>query len=99
MNKKERVQRNGNNAPIKRSGNTYKFYLVEPPENGNADNLAAKLINIRNVEQVLVTDGDYGFIVKTRFFENLKDDHAYNYLSKKLGGNFGKITSYYQYTK
>jgi len=49
----------------------YKFYFLQPPENVNADHIAEQLIDIKNVEEVYVTDGDYGFVVKTRFFRNL----------------------------
>ncbi len=92
--------RNGNGARIRRlSKRFYKFYFVQPPMNADADHLAEQLIDIKNVEEVFVTDGDYGFIVKTRFFEGKEPDDAYNYISKRLGSNFGKVTSYYQYRK
>ena len=77
----------------------YKFYLIHPPKDSNADHLAEQLIGIKNVEEVFVTDGDYGFVVKTRFFEGAEPDDAYNYISKRIGNNFGKVTSYYQYKK
>lgn len=77
----------------------YKFYFLQPPENVNADHIAEQLIDIKNVEEVYVTDGDYGFVVKTRFFEGQEPDDAFNFISRKLGSNFGKVTSYYQYKK
>ncbi len=91
---------NGRNAKIRRLSKTlYKFYFVRPPVNANADRLAEELINIKNVEEVFVTDGDYGFVVKARFSEGKEPDDAYTYISKKLGGSFGRVTSYYQYRK
>jgi hypothetical protein len=77
----------------------YKFYFLQPPTNVNADRIAEQLIGIKNVEEVFVTDGDYGFIVKTRFFEGQEPDDAFNFISKRLGSNYGKVTSYYQYKK
>jgi hypothetical protein len=77
----------------------YKFYFVHPPKNADADHLAEQLIGIRNVEEVFVTDGDYGFVVKTRFFVGEEPDDVFNYISKKLGSNFGRATNYYQYKK
>ena len=92
--------KNGNGTNVRRlSKKFYKFYLVHPPKNADADHLAEQLIGIKNVEEVFVTDGDYGFVVKARFFDRKEPDDAYNYLSRKLGGNFGRVTSYYQYKK
>jgi hypothetical protein len=89
-----------NNAQIRRIDNKiYKFYFVKPPENSNADHLAEQLISMKGVEEVFVTDGDYGFIVKTRFFDGMKSDGVHNYISKRLGSDFGRVTSYYQYKK
>ncbi len=91
---------NGNGVSIRRLGKKfYKFYFVHPPMNADADRLAEQLIGIKNVEEVFVTDGDYGFVVKTRFSDGKEPDDAYNYISKKLGSNFGEVTSYYQYKK
>ena len=61
--------------------------------------LPKELIGMRNVEEVFVTDGDYGFVVKTRFSNGKEPDDVSNYLSRTLGSSFGKVTSYYQYKK
>lgn len=90
----------GTGAQIKRSnGRHYNFYLIEPPENADANHLAEQLITMKNVEEVLVTDGDYGFIVKTITSGKNGDNAVCNYISKRLGGNFGRATSHYQYKK
>ncbi|MGI0100329.1 MAG: hypothetical protein ACREBH_01220 [Candidatus Micrarchaeaceae archaeon] len=95
--------RNDNRKPsdsrrIKRiDGKSYKFYLVHPPEDTNASDLAEQLISIKNVEEVFVTDGDYGFLVKVKSFGMDESDGVNDYLSKKLGNSFGRITSHYQY--
>lgn len=98
--KKGNNRKNSNNGTVRRlDKDFYKFYLIHPPENADADHVAEQLINIKNVEEVFVTDGDYGFIVKARFFDGKEPDDAYNYIFKKLGSNFGRVTSYYQYRK
>lgn len=84
----------------RRIGNSpYKFYFVEPRENANADRFAERLMGIKNVEEVFVTDGDYGFVVKARVPESRKADNGRDYVSKRLGGSFGKATSHYQYKR
>jgi DNA-binding Lrp family transcriptional regulator len=90
----------GNYAPVRRvAKGHYKFYLVHPTLNADADHVAERLMGIKNVEEVFVTDGDYGFIVKARFPKGNRQDDAFNYLSKNLGSNLGSVTSYYQYKK
>ena len=83
----------------RRASMFYRFYLIKPPRNANADKLAEELIGIRDVEEVFVTDGDYGFLVKARFFSDREPDDACRYIESRLSGSYGKITSHYQYTK
>ena len=91
-------ERNRRSRSTHPSSSSYQFYLVGPPANSNTTALAEKLINLRNVKEVFVTDGDYGFIVKAKLSNCKKQDNAYRYLSR-LGGNLGRATSHYQYRK
>ena len=85
---------------IKRDGKKfYKFYLVNPKDNTDPDTIAEKLISFDDVEEVYVTDGDYGFIVKTRFRDGKEPDDVYGYIHRKIDSKFGEITSYYKYRK
>ena len=85
---------------IKRDGKRfYKFYLVNPKENAYGDTVAEKLISFDDVEEIYVTDGDYGFIVKTRFGDGKEADDVYGYIHRKIDSKFGEITSYYKYRK
>ena len=83
-----------------RIGNgAYKFYFVEPRENADANRFAERLMSVKEVEEVFVTDGDYGFVVKARAPDGKKMGGADGCLSKMLGSGFGKATSHYQYKK
>ncbi len=85
---------------IKRDGRKfYKFYLVNPKDNADPDTVAEKLIGFEDVEEVYVTDGDYGFIVKTRFRDGKEPTDVYNYIHNKIDSKYGEITSYYKYKK
>ncbi|MGC8496364.1 MAG: Lrp/AsnC ligand binding domain-containing protein [Candidatus Micrarchaeia archaeon] len=85
---------------IKRDGKRfYKFYLVNPKENADPDTVAEKLISFDDVEEVYVTDGDYGFIVKTRFRDGKEPADVFGYIHRKIDSKFGEITSYYKYRK
>ncbi len=84
----------------RRIGNIpYKFYFVEPQENADANRFAERLMGMKGVEEVFVTDGDYGFVVKARVSGEGKTDNAHDYLSRRLGCSFGKATCHYQYKK
>ena len=85
---------------IKRDGKKfYKFYLVNPKDNADPDTVAEKLISFDDVEEVYITDGDYGFIVKTRFRDGKEPQDVYDYIHKKIDNKYGEITSYYKYRK
>ncbi len=69
----------------RRIGNRpYKFYFVEPAENADADSFAERLMGLKNVEEVFVTDGDYGFVVKARVSDSTGKDSTGASISKML---------------
>ena len=85
---------------IKRDGKRfYKFYLVNPKDNADPDTVAEKLISFDDVEEVYVTDGDYGFIVKTRFRDGKEPKNVFGYIHNKIDAKYGEITTYYKYRK
>ena len=86
-------------AKTSRKGTLHKFYFIQPKENANADQLAEALINLKLVEEVFLTDGDYGFIVKARFFNGREPKDVTEYISRKISNNYGKVVSYFQYSK
>ena len=77
----------------------HRFYLIRPRENVDIDELAERLISLKNVVEVLVTDGDYGFVVKTRFLEERDNHEAERYIQNNIDRKFGTVTSHYQYKK
>jgi hypothetical protein len=75
--------------PVKRK--FCKFYIARPREDVNIDALANRLIALKNVAEVYITDSinNSGILVKTRFDEepaNLKV-----FLSKHLGKSYGEV--------
>jgi DNA-binding Lrp family transcriptional regulator len=83
----------------KRKAKPRKFYLIRPKHNANIDELADRLISLKNVEEVLVTDGDYGFIVKTNSSKDKDYRNTEHYIQRKIDNKFGSVTVYYQYKK
>ena len=82
-----------------KSGIVHKFYFVRPKENANAGELAEKLLGLRSVEEVFVTDGDCGFIVKARLTNNREPKEVAAYISKNIGSRYGRVMSYLEYRK
>ena len=77
----------------------HRFYFIEPRQNADAEELAEKLISLKPVEEVFLTDGDYGFVVKTRFFKGDEPGDITKYIARNVSRRFGKVVSYYQYRK
>jgi hypothetical protein len=68
-----------------------KFYIANPVENADVDALANRLIALKNVAEVYITDciNNGGILVKTRFDE--KPEDLEGFLSKHLGKHYGEV--------
>ncbi len=88
-----------NSTPSRKRGSLHRFYLIEPKPNVDAGKLAEKLVALKHVEEVFLSDGDYGFIVKVRFLDGKEPSCVANYLKTNLAGRFGTVDSYYKYRK
>ena len=49
---------------VKRNSKGCKIYLVKPGNGKNAHEFAERLASFANVEEVMLTEGDFGYIVK-----------------------------------
>jgi hypothetical protein len=80
----------------------HRFYLISPKIcSVNACNLAGKLLSFDSVEEVFMTEGKYGYIVKTRHQKagtGLKNDAFRKHISK-LGLSCTEALSHYRYKK
>ena len=75
----------------------HRFYLISPKQNLDAGLLAERLLSLEPVEEVFLTDGDFGYIVKARFSKEGEYEDTVDHIAKKLGSKFSKAVSYYQY--
>jgi hypothetical protein len=89
--------------PTKKSGvgrsPLHKFLFLRPKENANAEALAEKLLSLKNVQEVILTDGDCGYIVKTRFVSGKSDKAAEEYIKRNVDGVFGTAIGYAHFRK
>jgi hypothetical protein len=77
----------------------YKFYLINPRENISIDALAEKLISFSEVEEVYVTDGAHGFLVKTRFTQGKEPRDLNQFIKKRVDNRYGEMNAYFSYRK
>ena len=82
-----------------RRNRLHRFFFIEPRSNANADELAENLIKLPTVQEIYLTDGDYGFLVKARFLNGKEPHDITRYIAGHVSTKFGRVTSYHQHNK
>ncbi len=77
----------------------HRLFFVKPKENTNADKLAEKFAGFDSVDEVLLTEGDYGFIVKARMDSLEESKELVKCISEASSGTCCTAISYYKYKK
>lgn len=77
----------------------FDYFLVKPSVKENVHKTAKKLINIKGVREVSITEGDYGFIVKADFFAERDSNFLHKEILKAVGGTSKKALCYCQYKR
>jgi DNA-binding Lrp family transcriptional regulator len=77
----------------------HRFYFIKPKPNSNADEVAEKLISLKQVESVFLTEGDCGFIVKARITKDKEPKGILKYILGNVGNRYGRVVSYCEYRK
>jgi DNA-binding Lrp family transcriptional regulator len=95
------VLMNGNKKPnnVHMRGAFHKFYLLKPKHTAKLKDVADSIMNLKDVQELYLTEGDYGFMLKTRFSDNKKPDEVERYLMKNVDPKFGAMVSYYRLKK
>ena len=78
---------------------SHRFYLISPKESMDSTAFVEKMLSLKPVQEVFLTDGDYGYIVKAKFNKEDEPKDAVDYFAKRIDKRFGKVVSYYQYKK
>ena len=70
----------------------HSFFFIKPQKNTDINDLANRLIDIDDVEEVCVTEGSIGYMVKAKF-----DEKTYENVEKSIasiaGPRYGKFVS------
>ena len=84
---------------IRKDSGTYRFYMLDPREGSDISSIAGRLMAFKEVEEVYVTEGDHGFIVKARLGAKGLSKGIHSYISKAVDRRFGQATSCLLYKK
>ncbi|MCL4373851.1 MAG: Lrp/AsnC ligand binding domain-containing protein [Candidatus Marsarchaeota archaeon] len=84
---------------VSKKSDYYKFFLIKPKVNANANEVARELIAFSEVAEVYVTEGQAGFMVKAKFFDDNSPSDIEQYIKDKLGAKYGMLISPMQYAK
>ncbi len=84
--------KNSRHTRVRISGHHYDLFFIKPKHKANAHAYAEKLALIKGVAEVLVTEGECGFIVKAR--NKAAQNEKVVVLERS---SYKQITSYLQY--
>ncbi len=76
-----------------------RFYLINPRSGSNASGTAEKLLKINGVDEVLVTEGGCGFMVKTYAKTGPESRRVYAAIQSQAVGSTKEIIPHYRYRK
>ena len=80
------------NTKVK-NNSLHKFFFLRPKANMDARAVAEKLISLKNVQEVIMTEGDVGYIVKTRLFSDKSDRETERMIARSVGSRLGVAIS------
>ncbi len=79
--------------------NGYSLFFIRPTSSSNVHDSAKELMQIETVQEVMITSGRYGFVVKCPS-ENKSEQKVSSYIKKRYGNvNVSKLECHYQYLR
>lgn len=78
---------------------SFDYFFVKPSVKGNVHKAAKKLMDIKGIREVSITEGDYGFVVKADFLYDRDNNFLYREIVKAVGGTSKKALCYCHYNK
>lgn len=84
---------------VRSYGSSYDYFFVKPGRKDNVHKTAQKLIGIKRVREVVITEGDYGFIVKADPLHDDRNDLLGKEIIKVVGGSSKMAVCYCEYSK
>jgi hypothetical protein len=76
---------------VSKRGALHRIYFCSPKESTNADMLADRLIGLRLVQEVFLTDIEDGYVVKVRFTKGKEPERPDAYIARNVSRDFGHV--------
>ena len=76
-----------------------RFYLINPERNASVNSNVRKLLGVKEVEEVYVTEGPHGLIARATPSSAIGSRRTTSSIVRQFKGNVGVITSYARYRK
>ena len=89
---------NRNGLRMRRSGQSYNLFFVKPKALCNAHKCAERLMMIRSIEEVLLTEGDYGFVIRAKASQESESRDVVRYIEANMG-KYSKAVSLVRYNR
>lgn len=86
---------NRKNRVTVKSVSSSRYFFIRPAPRTDSGELAERILENGNVNEVLLVEGDYGLIVKAA--EN--DSEISDYINRNFKGNYGKAVCHYRYVR
>jgi hypothetical protein len=87
---------NGKN--IRKVSHGCHYFFVRPGRNENLHKAAARLMGIRKVTEVAITEGEYGFVVKAHGVQDV-DRAIVREIARAVGGSSRKAVCHCRYVR
>ncbi len=84
---------------IRNHRGSYDYFFAKPEAKGNVHKTAQKLIGIKRIREVSITEGDYGFVVKADLLYKEGADSLNKEIRKIVGGSSSRAVCRCQYSK
>ncbi len=75
------------------------FFFVRPGSNSNVRLVAQRLASIRHVREVHITEGEYGFVVKSSLLDYEKQQELGRRIEKTANGTSKALISHCEISK
>ncbi len=76
-----------------------RFYLINPERNASVNLNVRKLLGVKEVDEVYVTEGPHGLIAKASPGSAISSRRTTTSIVRQFHGNVSVITSYARYRK
>ena len=65
---------------------------IKPKPSVSPEDLAEKLISLKDIEEVFLSEERSGYLLKTKFYDQIDHGDAIRYIQKEIGSGFGTLS-------